>query len=484
MKYFVCLLTLAAAAFAQKVTGPIPVTADSHPFLAADHNLQPMDLSKVGYVEEEFLLSGTANVYDWAADGALTVKTPNAPYGTRILLRRPADPARFNGSVVVEIPNTARRFDWSMIWGYIHNYVTDQGAAWVGITMPGAIQLQKKFDPARYAALSFANPTPAEACPAGGNNATSDTEDGLRWDAITQVAAALKDGSLAGFKAQRVYLTTQGGEVMTYINAIQPRAKVYDGFVVKSPGGLARINRCAPAVGRGDPRQTIKNVGVPVIAVVPQGEVAEAASIRRADSDEPNDRFRWYEIAGTAHIDSAPYVALPSFDDQAKTGAMPQGTPSWPFNVRCEPEISLEDHALLSYVFDAAFANLDLWLQKGTAPPRADRIELTDGKVALDKFGNGIGGMRSFDVDVPVATYYTTTAGPGTCRELGHEERYDWAALESVYGSYKSYAGKVAQAVDRMVKERWLTAGDARRIKEGEDEKSKVKGQKSKVKSD
>jgi hypothetical protein len=125
-----------------------------------------------------------------------------------------------------------------------------------------------------------------------------------------------------------------------------------------------------------------------------------------------------------------------------------------------------------------------MWLTKGIAPPRADRIELTDGKVALDKFGNGIGGVRSFDVDVPVATYYTTTAGPGTCRELGHEDRFDWAAMESVYGSYKNYASKVSQSVDRMVKERWLTEADARRIRESEDEKSKIKAQKSKAKSD
>jgi len=483
MKRLVCLVTLAAAAFAQKVTGPIPVTADSHPFLAADHNLQPMDLAKVGYVEEEFVITGAANVYDWAADGTLSVKTPNVPYGTRILLRRPADRARFNGSVVVELPNTARRFDWSMMWGYVHHYVTDQGAAWVGITMPGAVGLTKKFDAARYASLSYANPSPGEACPAAGN-APADIEDGLRWDAISQVAAALKNGSFGGFRAERVYLTTQGADLMTYITAIHPHAKVYDGYVIKSPGGLARISRCAPAPGRGDPRQVIKNVGVPVIAVVPQGEAAEAAAIRRADSDEPADRFRWYEVAGIAHIDAAPYIALPSFDDQAKAGAMPQGTPSWPFNVRCEPEIPLEEHPLLSYVFDAAFTNLDLWIEKGVAPPRADRIELTDGKVALDKFGNGIGGMRSFDVDVPVATYYTTTAGPGTCRELGHEDRYDWAALEALYGSYKNYQTKLLQSVDRMVKERWLTEADARRIREGEEEKAKIKAQKPRTKSD
>src|ERR1700731_106529 len=68
-----------------KLTGPIPVTADSFPFLAANRVFQPLDLKKAGYVEEEFIVSGTSNVYDWAADGSLTVKTPNAPYSTRIL---------------------------------------------------------------------------------------------------------------------------------------------------------------------------------------------------------------------------------------------------------------------------------------------------------------------------------------------------------------------------------------------------------------
>src|SRR6202161_4087707 len=97
-----------------KITGPIPVTADSFPFLAANRTLQPIDLQKVGYVEEEFIVSGTANVYDWAADSSLTVKTPNAPYATRILVRRPADTTRFSGHAVVELLNPARRFDWGM----------------------------------------------------------------------------------------------------------------------------------------------------------------------------------------------------------------------------------------------------------------------------------------------------------------------------------------------------------------------------------
>ena len=57
----------------------MPVTADSRPMLASPQTLHPVDSSKAGYVEEEFILSGTANVYDWAPDGTLTVKTADAP---------------------------------------------------------------------------------------------------------------------------------------------------------------------------------------------------------------------------------------------------------------------------------------------------------------------------------------------------------------------------------------------------------------------
>jgi hypothetical protein len=469
MKTLFCILAVSAALVAQtpapKITGPLPVTSDSHPFLAANQNLDPLDLSKVGYVEEEFLISGGANVYDWAADGSLNVKTPNAPYTTRILVRRPADASRFNGTVVVELPNTARRFDWTMLWGYVHNYVTDSGAAWVGITMPTAIDGLKKFNPKRYAEVSFADPAPNQACAVGGRgNAPTDVEDGLKWDAISQLGSALKSGGVPGLRAQRVYLTTQGADLVTYINAIQPHAKVYDGFVLKSPGGPGRVSRCSAAPGKGDPRQIIKNAGVPVIGVLTQGEVIASQPFLRADSDDPADRFRIYEIAGAAHIDAAPYIALPTVADQNAAGQA-QGTPQWPFNARCEPEIPLQQLSLQSYILNGAFANLDRWVRNGTAPPHAERITVNDGKVALDEHGNGLGGVRSPYVDVPTATYFTTTPGPGTCRELGYDVKFDWARLDALYGSYKNYAGKVSVSIDRMLKDRYITEQDARRMR-------------------
>src|SRR5579884_3422377 len=115
LKCFAAALGVAALAIAETVPVPkvtaLPVTPDSRPFMSADHLIEPMDLAKSGYTETEFVISGTANVYDWAADGSLNVKTPNAPYAGKILVRRPSDPSKFSGTVVVELMNPARRFD-------------------------------------------------------------------------------------------------------------------------------------------------------------------------------------------------------------------------------------------------------------------------------------------------------------------------------------------------------------------------------------
>jgi hypothetical protein len=277
---------------------------------------------------------------------------------------------------------------------------------------------------------------------------------------LSQVGAALKNG--AGLNARYLYMTSQGSDPLTYAAAIQAHARldngkpVYDGFLVKTPGAVGRLRRCAPPIPQGDPRLTVHNVGVPVIEVVAQGEIGP--SYQRPDSDQPNDRFRIYEIAGAAHIDKWAYRELPIMEDQlAAIGTPGQGTPAWPFNVKCDPEISLQEHPLLKYVFDGAFLNLEQWAEKGTPAPKADRITMKDGVP--------MGGVRSSYVDVPAASYTTTTPGPGTCRELGSTMPFDSAKMDSLYGSRKTYQAKVAESVDAMVKDRWITKTDGQKIK-------------------
>lgn len=460
-----------------KVTGPVPVTADSYPFMAANRSTPAFDLSKAGYTEEEFLVSGKANVYDWTSDGALNVKTPDAPYGTRILVRRPSNNARFSGTVIVELLFPARRFDWAMMWGFSHDYIMEHGDAWVGISLPAVADGLKKFNPTRYAAVSFANPNPGSPC---GNAPSPASEDGLRWDMISQVGALLKSNMagrpLAGARVQYLFLTTQGADVATYANAIHAKLDngrpVYDGYVIKAGFNMAKISQCAAAPAPNDPRQALKNVGAPVIGVAAQGEIIGGTyAYRRDDSDEPNDRFRLYEVASAGHIDKYAYFGFPVQQDQIAAVGNAQGTVDWPFNAKCDPEIPLMDPSLIGYVFDAAFSNLDQWVRKGTPAPKAPRVELKDAgtpqaSVVVDKLGHGMGGVRTPQIEVPDAVYFTSSPGPGTCREMGHKALFDAAKITELYGSRKTYSTKFAGAVDRLLKERWLTEGDARRLKQ------------------
>ena len=479
MKTFLFALLGAAIAAGQgtpvpKFTGPLPVTADSYPFMDAAHSLVPFDLAKYGYVEQEFIVSGTANVYDWAADGALTVKTPNAPYATRILVRRPANASRFSGAVVVEPMGAVRRFDWALMYGYLNEHMMERGDAYVGITMPASADGLKKFNPTRYAAVSFANPDPGGACP-GAKGGPSPAEEGLRWDMMSQVGALLKaapaGSPFAGFRVEGIYMTSQFPDVVTYLDAIHSHARlangkpVYDGYLLRNPGAPSRISQCGPAPGQNDPRRIVAKVDVPVIEVVAQGEVPDSLAQRRPDSDEPGNRFRRYEIAGASHIDRWAYDrGFPTFADQAATGGNPQGTPEFPLNAKCDPPFTFSTDTRLKYAYDSTLVQLDAWARKGKPALKAPMIEVKDGAVVLDAAGNGVGGVRSPWVDVPAATYFTGTT-PAACREFGHTVAFDKARMDSLYGSEKNYQTKFAQSVDQLVKAGWYTESDGKKMK-------------------
>jgi hypothetical protein len=262
------------------------------------------------------------------------------------------------------------------------------------------------------------------------------------------------------------------------MNAIHPHAKlangkfVYDGYLSRNPGNLQRLNQCAAPPQPSDPRGGFRRkFGVPVIAVVAQGEVPASIALRRDDSDDPADRFRLYEVAGVSHIDKAAYSQFPAVADQIAAVGASQGTPEWPLNITCDPPIPLTDQAALTYVYDVAFQHLFRWARTGVAPPRAARIrineaasESTKPTVVLDEYGNGLGGVRTPYVEVPVASYFVTSPGPGTCAELGHMVSFEHSRLTSLYPDSKAYANKVAQAVDRLVREGWLTESDGRKI--------------------
>ena len=162
----------------------------------------------------------------------------------------------------------------------------------------------------------------------------------------------------------------------TYMNAIQPRAKmadgkpVVDGFLARNPGNVGKINQCAAGIAPTDARQGFHKTGAAVISVIAQGEVPDSVRLRRADSDDPSDRYRGYEIAGVGHMDRAAYTQFPSIEDQKAAVGSAQGSVEWPFNAPCEPAIELPYQPMLGYIYDSSFENLFQWIRKGAAPPK------------------------------------------------------------------------------------------------------------------
>jgi hypothetical protein len=462
------------------VTGPVPVTADSRPFNPSGGT----NFESLGYVEEEYFVSGTANEYELVAPDdtssfAVKVRTPDLLYATRMLVRRPDDPKNFSGNVIVEWLNPSAGYDLASGWTCFHKHMMRNGDVWVGITCRGVtMRALKKFDPARYEPLSF------------------EKERVQAWDIFTQVGALLKSkdpsNPLRGFKVKYVYghgYSQTGAMMITYINFFHPLAKlgngksIYDGYLAAAAGGPSYINddllKDPSDLGMGgfeltDPRRVIQPSGVPVVHMLTETEIAtsipdlSAIPTRRPDSDISPDLFRRYEIAGGCHFNTYGFALGPPPGDQAKVlGA------SCPWC--CNGTLSdIPQH----YMFDGCLANLEQWVRTGTPPPKADRIQVDNGAIVRDDFGNAKGGLRSPYVDVPIKTYKPASTPCPVCEPkalcarcslwcviLGNMVPFDEAQLKQLYGNHEGYVDKFAAAADKMYKDGWVTEADMEMMK-------------------
>lgn len=466
-----------------EVTGPLPVSAGSYPFGAADHQLVPQDLARDGYVEEEFLVSGSANVYSWPAPGPAVVRTPAAPYTTRVLVRRPARASHFSGNVVVEMLNPSNLFDLNIGWAMMHRQLIDNGDAWVGITVkPVSVVALQTFDPVRYGDLSMANPLPlddprncAEPITVIRGDSSRTTENGLVWDIYTQVGGWLRSADPTNpltYQGRRSpeYLygfgySQTGGYLYNYINGIQPLVvqadgrPMYDGYIVAVAGGAfvgaVAMNQCEPPPPLGDPRRQFTNVGVPIIHVMSQSDYLIGIGARRPDSDQPPDQYRHYEMAGAGHAtpDELYYSAAPDDIVRAGRAVPPQACNEGP-----------RSRFPSSIFFDAILANLDLWVRDGVPPPRVAPIRVVDGVPVVDEFGNVVGGLRSPYLDVPTSTWFGSATGASFCFIAGWERPFTQDVLDRLYPSHGAYVRRVTASVHQLVDQRIITAYDGRRL--------------------
>ncbi|HZM94285.1 MAG TPA: alpha/beta hydrolase domain-containing protein, partial [Vicinamibacterales bacterium] len=156
------VVLVAGVAYAQH---PNVVAVPGQPTLI----LSSFDLALLGYTTEEFFISGTASSYTlaeppsplgvWNAESAAT-----APFTTRIVVVRPTDPKKFNGTVVVEWLNVSGGVDAGVDWNTTHREITRNGYAYVavsaqkvgidgGFSITGSSTPLKKANPERYGRL-------------------------------------------------------------------------------------------------------------------------------------------------------------------------------------------------------------------------------------------------------------------------------------------------------------------------------------------
>jgi hypothetical protein len=115
----------------------VPTTPASRPYGSTDPGVA--DLAASGYVQEEYFISGTAS---------------GQPYTTRMLVRLPAQAARFSGIVIAEsIRSTAVRSLWSL-----REYVVRSGHAYVEI---GSNHLAVNKPPSRQRSWRLSTPRQA-----------------------------------------------------------------------------------------------------------------------------------------------------------------------------------------------------------------------------------------------------------------------------------------------------------------------------------
>ena len=498
---FACLLYSASANADQptlpKISGPIAETPSSHAFLSSEHLNEPLDLIKYGYVEEEYLVSGDARVYDLPdVAGAPPRSLASGPYATRILIRRPKDDVKFNGTAIVEPLNPSTPVDLPIMWAEAHLQMMADGYAWVGVTIkPNTIKALKKFDPVRYAALAMPHPLGGPACnPADINSWAEPTtpadEMGLAWDILSEIGVLLKtklaDNPLTR-PAERLYMTGQSQTAnysrtyATLFGRVEKGPKgvaLYDGYFYSgSPPVQIPINQCwknsksnvdffehekSPS---SNGAQLTGPAGVPVIEILAQGDIGTNTGTERPDSDKAPDLFRRYEVAGAPHVDLWETKSFASDQDTLRAAGVPRPTANVDA-AQCEPQNVTRSDFPTRYVFDAALRILDKWVRNDSTAPHASRLELQPGAAGdfqpdrafvLDEYGNAKGGVPTPYIMVPTARWIGAMTPGLACMGKGYTVKFNKSALKKLYPAHQDYVSKIQKNVETLESQGWLT---------------------------
>lgn len=453
----------------------IPITDVSYPVTRAA-NL--CGFAERGYVEEEYFMYGTANVYgmqDGACGfaGEAVIRFADAPYVNRFLVRRPADISKASGRVAIEILNATSGVDIDRTWVLCKEQMMREGDVYIGITSkPSSLRPLHKADPERYKALYWSNPNPAKlplsiiAESANGGALEQGSEMGLFWDMLTDLHVRIREGAqfLGGIEPKYVYLigwSQSCGYIIRYMNTFVNTGKApqFDGCFVA--GGVRRktppLNQYEAGSMPREPGNNIEKASVPYIMMQTESENAAMNNVDALveDSDDPEFMVRTYEVPGATH--DSQYTMLDYFGDRKdeyRIGIILDypGEEPYPNDYPYE------------FAFSAAYAQMCRWAEKKIPAIHTPKIPLNlRNENIRDQFGNAVGGWRLPPIEHPACTYfpYCTPINQGGIPGLfGCRHPFEDGKLQEMYGTLAKYEELIAASADKCIEEGTLLAGD------------------------
>ncbi len=416
-----------------------------------------IDLSARGYTEQEYFVSGTANRYRMGDPVGQHYAIPPTDaqvvdgghaYTTRILVRRPTDPQKFNGTVIVEWMNVTLNQDAEFFFAAAREYLLSQGYAWVGVSAQIAgTNTLKTVDPTRYATISLAA---SNDDPLGG--ALDPRGDVLAWDAFAQVGAVLRKPAavdpLAGLAAQRIFAVGQSQSAFrltAYLNSINPLyPKVFDGFIAYDRMGELRTDLTAKVMS------VASEITAPPLAQ------------RTPDIDS----VHVWEMAGASHNS---YAEISSYIDplMLRNGLLHNAAGVAVSLTDYIPDCGQQpiwSRVPNGDVLSAAIDSLQRWTADGVVPAKSIRIGADEtGAFYRDSDNRVSGGVRLAAYDAPMSTSVGVNTGGGFCFLTGSHVDLTPAQMCARYGSMENYVAKVVEVTRKAEDDGYLLDVDANR---------------------
>jgi hypothetical protein len=385
----------------------------------------------VGYRVEEYQLRGVAACYEQVTEpsgGRVEVEQlGSAAYHTRLLVIRPADPARFNHTVLLNWQNVSAGYEPSApSEGELY-----EGYAWVGVSAQEIGLYGPPVGMGRVARADAKGLVDADPERYGMLRHPGDPGSFDIFADAARVVGPDRSGTidpLAGLEVRHVIATGGSQSAMrlvAYANGLHLRHRVIDGYALTVWEGRAPDLLDGP-ISFGGARTVIRDdLGVPVVVVNSEFEALALHLAGAVDSTW----IRYWEVAGTPH-------------GVTRKTALPNDRGWKPNTLRYNP------------VAESALRHVRRWVAEGRAAPSFPRVQVDQGRpprLRRDDHGNVLGGIRLPELAVPVAEYRGMATGTGVAPLFGASRPLADEVLRTMYPSRQLLEARWRQAVDNLV---------------------------------